>query len=162
MAYSCFLALMLPGVATLIALSIGRMGFHPQSIAAYYRGGANEMSFPKPFWQLVETSHFHLFSIPIVVLILAHLLYATPISTWLRVGLTLATFAGALLEIGGPWAVRYWAGAFSWALIAGWLLLCGGMLSMVLISLASMWGPERWNLWLTDSRPESEAPRNEA
>lgn len=50
--YTGFLLLMLPGVASLIALSVGRMGFNPNAIATYYRGGESEMSFPKTFWQL--------------------------------------------------------------------------------------------------------------
>jgi hypothetical protein len=78
-AYTGFLLLMLPALSTLVALSLGRMGLDPQSIAAHYRGGDSEMSFPKTFWQLVEVSHFHLFTIPIVVLVLSHLLYATPL-----------------------------------------------------------------------------------
>src|SRR5256885_2299775 len=111
-AYTGFLLLTAPGAATLVALSIGRMGLSPMAIATYYRGGQTEMSFPKQFWQLLEVSHFHLFSVPVVVLILAHLLYATPISTRARVWLTATTYAGAALEIGGPCAVRIPAPAF--------------------------------------------------
>jgi hypothetical protein len=144
LAYTCFLALLVPGIASLLALSIGRMGLSPRAIAMYYRGSESEMSFPKQFWQLAEVSHFHLFSVPVVVLILAHLVGATPASARVRIALTVTTYAGALLEIGSPWAVRYVAGAFAWALLTGWALLAGGLLSMVVISLVYMWGPERW------------------
>src|SRR5574340_230446 len=88
LAYTGFLALLTLGIASLLALSIGRIGLSPRSIATYYRGGESEMSFPKQFWQLAEVSHFHLFSIPVVVLILAHLLGATPASRRARVTLT--------------------------------------------------------------------------
>jgi len=124
LAYTCFVALLLPGIASLVALSIGRMGLSPRAIAVYYRGGESEMSFPKQFWQLAEVCHFHLFSIPVVVLILAHLLGATPASARLRIALTVTTYVGALL--------------------AGWALLAGGLLSMTVISVVYMWGPERW------------------
>ena len=144
LAYTGLLALLAPGIASLMALSIGRMGLSPRSIATYDRGGESEMSFPKQFWQLAEVSHFHLFSVPVVVLILAHLLGSTPASQRVRIALTVATYLGALLEIGSPWAVRYVAGAFAWALLAGWALLVGGMLSMIVVSLVYMWGPERW------------------
>ncbi len=154
LAYTGFLVLMVPGAASLVALSVGRVGFSPSGIATYYRGGQSEMSFPKQFWQLMEASHFHLFSVPVIVLILAHLLFATPISTRARVALTVATYLGAILEIAGPWAVRYLAGAFAYMLIAGWALLALGMLGIVGISLVSMWGPERWNEWL--AAPESD------
>src|SRR5207248_5183236 len=155
-AYTGFLLLTAPGAATLVALSIGRMGLHPSAIATYYRGGATEMSFPKQFWQMMEVSHFHLFSVPVVVLILAHLLYATPISTRARVWLTALTYLGATLEIGGPWAVRYLAAAFAYLLLAGWGLLALGIAAIVTISLVSMWGPERWHDWMASSEPDED------
>lgn len=144
LAYSCFLALTVPGLVTLVALSVGRIGWSPHAIAVYYRGGESEMSFPKQFWQMVEVSHFHLFSVPIVVLILSHLVSSTPISVRARIGLTVMTYLGAALELAGPWAVRYVAGSFAYALITGWVLLAAGMSCMVVISLAAMWGPDRW------------------
>jgi len=144
LAYTAFLALLLPGIISLVALSVGRMGLSPRAIAAYYRGSESEMSFPKQFWQLAEVTHFHLFSVPIVVLILAHLLGATPASARLRTGLTVATYLGAALEIGSPWGVRYAAAGFAYALLTGWALLAGGLLCMLIISLVYMWGPERW------------------
>jgi hypothetical protein len=143
-AYTGFLFLMLPAVATLVALSFGRMGLDPSAIATHYRGGESEMSFPKTFWQLTETSHFHLFTIPIVVLILSHLLYGTPASARLRIWLTSFTFAGAFLDVVGPWMVRYLAAGFAYVLVVGWMLLAGGAFLIVTLTLVSMWGPERW------------------
>jgi hypothetical protein len=143
-AYTGFLLLMLPAVATLVALSFGRMGLDPHAIATHYRGGESEMSFPKTVWQLVEVSHFHLFTIPVVVLILSHLLYGTPATPRLRVWLTSMTFGGALLDAVGPWAVRYLAAGFSYLLIVGWIFLAGGSFLIVMLTLVAMWGPERW------------------
>ena len=144
LAYSGFLVLSLFGFATLIALSVGRTSASAAAIAGYYRGGDSEMSFGKTFWQLVETSHFHAFTIPVVVLILAHLLYATPASVRTRVVLTVVSFVGALLDITGPWAVRYVAAGMAYALMLGWLMLALGGLAIIAVSLAAMWGPERW------------------
>src|SRR5260370_37915205 len=130
LAYTGFLVLMLPGVGSMAALSLGRMGLHASSIAAYYRGGAGEMSFAKPFWHLMERSHFHLFSIPVVLLILTHLLMATPVSARLRLWLTAAAYAGAVLEIGGAPAVRYPHPAFPHLLLARWRVLSGSVLGV--------------------------------
>jgi hypothetical protein len=153
LAYTGFLLLMVPGIASLLALSLGRVGFTPGAIAMYYRGGDGEMSFPRTVWQLLEVSHFHLFSVPVVVLVLTHLLYAAVESQGLRVGLTLVTFVGAFLEIGGPWAVRYRSGGFAYALLAGWVLLGGGMALTVLVSLVALWRPE------PDAEPDEPEPR---
>lgn len=153
LAYSGFLAMTLFGVVTLVALSAGRIGLRAQAIATYYRGGDSEMSFPKTFWQLMEVSHFHLFSVPVVVLILSHLLYATVAPTSWRIRLTLVTYGGALLEAFAPWAVRYVSGVFAWALLLGWALLAGGSCMIVVISLISMWGPESWIARFAPRRP---------
>jgi hypothetical protein len=144
-AYTVFLALVVVGAVSMGALSVGRMGVTPHAIAAYYRGGESEMSFPKQFWQLAEVSHFHLFSIPVVLLILSHLLAATPVPQRARLGVIGATSAGAVLDIFAPWAVRYLSAGFAWALLAAWVLLGGGMLCMLGASLAGLWGPERWS-----------------
>jgi hypothetical protein len=143
-AYTGFLLLMLPALSTLVALSFGRMGLDPHSVAAHYRGGESEMSFPKTFWQLVEVSHFHLFTIPIVVLVLSHLLCATPASPRLRIYLTSITFIGSFLDAVGPWAIRYLSAGFVYVLIVGWMLLAGGALLIVTLTLVAMWGPLRW------------------
>jgi hypothetical protein len=143
-AYTFFLVLCVLGIATLFALAFGRAGASPAAIATYYRGGDTEMSFPKSFWQLVEVSHFHLFTIPVVALILAHLLYATPASPRIRVALTLVIFTGTLLDVLGPWGVRYVAGAMAYVLMLGWALLVVGALAIIGVTLVSMWGPSRW------------------
>lgn len=150
-AYTAFLGLTAFGLATLMALSVGRIGGTASAIAIYYRGGDGEMSFPKTFWQLMEVSHFHLFSIPTVLLVLTHLLFAAATSPRVRVSLTVGTYLGALLEAGGPWAVRYGSASFAYALLAGWVLLAGGCASMIGLTIASMWAPERW--WA--GRPEA-------
>jgi hypothetical protein len=142
-AYTGFLLLTALGVVTLLALSVGRVGADPRAIATYYRGGEGEMSFPRTFWQLMEVSHFHLFSVPTVVLILTHLLYATPTSLRFRVALSIVTYSGAFLEATGPWAVRYVGAFFAYALLAGWVLLAGGCSLIILVTLVSMWSPER-------------------
>jgi len=158
-AYTCFLLLMLPALGTLVALSIGRTGLSPQVVASYYRGGENEMSFPKTFWQLMEVSHFHLFTVPVVVLILSHLLYGTPLSVRSRIWMTAVAFAGALLDALGPWAVRYLAAGCAYLLILGWVLLGGGTLLMVLVTLIAMWGPERWMAGFASPPANGDDPR---
>src|SRR5271163_4224445 len=114
---------MLPGVATMLALSIGRVGVSPAAIATFYRGGTGEMSFPKELWQLMEEAHFHLFTVPIILLILTHLLFATGCPPRARVTISLGLWIGALLEIGGPFAVRYLSASCAPLLLLGWALL---------------------------------------
>jgi hypothetical protein len=138
--YSAFLLLMLPGLGSMLALSVGRIGLRPSAIAAFYRGGQGEMSFPKELWQLMEEAHFHLFSVPVILLILTHLLFATGCPPRTRVVISLASWIGALLEIGAPFGVRYVSAGFAPLLIAGWALLSAGILASVGYALAALWG----------------------
>jgi hypothetical protein len=142
-AYTAFLLLTTMGAVSFVALAV-RVGVSPSSIASYYRGGESEMSFAKTFWQLVEVSHFHLFSMPTVVLVLTHLLYATPTSVRLRMRLTVVSFLGVFLDVVGPWLVRYVAAACACVVLAGWALVAGGIVAVVGVTLAAMWGPDRW------------------
>jgi hypothetical protein len=148
-AYTGFLVLTAFGIATLLALSVGRVGLSAATIGNYYRGGDSEMSFPRTFWQLMEVTHFHLFSVPTVVLILTHLLYATPTSARLKIWVTVLTYVGAFLEATGPWAVRYVSALLAYLLLAGWALLAGGSALIVAVTLLSMWGSERWIGWIS-------------
>ena len=145
-AYTGFLLLIIPGIATLVALSMGRMGFSPTAIASYYRGGESELSFPRTFWQLMETSHFHLFTVPVVGLILCHLLYGTNARGGLRIALTAVVYLGALFDALGPWAVRYFSAGFAYLLLLGWVMLAAGMLAIVALTLFALWGPARRDL----------------
>lgn len=139
--YTGFLALMLPAIATMVAASVGRIGLSPVAIAAYYRGGG-EMSFPKELWQLVEEAHFHLFSVPVVLLVLTHLLFATGCPPKLRLAISASCYLGAVLEIGGPFLVRYGSAGFAPLVIVGWMLLTLGMLASVCFGLWALWVPE--------------------
>lgn len=136
--YAFFLGFTFLGLLSLAALSLGRIGFTPEAIATYYRGSDSEMKLPKEFWQLMEVSHFHLFTEPTVILILTHLSFATGLVRRNRVLLCVGAYGGSALEISGPWLVRYGGAGFAYLLLAGWglLLLCGGALFAV--SLASL------------------------
>lgn len=138
-AYTGFLGLVLPGVVTLLALSIGRIGLSPHAIAVFYRGGDGELSFPKQLWQLMEEAHFHLFSVPVVLLVLTHLLFATACPPRLRIAISVSAYLGAVLEIGCPFAIRYLSAGFAPLLLAGWALLAFGMLSSIGFSLWALW-----------------------
>jgi hypothetical protein len=141
--YTWFLLLTALGTLSMIALSAGRVGLNPSDIATYYRGGDDELSFPRTFWQLVEVSHFHLFSVPVVLLVLTHLLFGTGATSWIRMGFTASSYVGALLQLVGPWAIRYGSAHFAWMLLLGWLLLTGSMLLLIGVSLAAAWGSRR-------------------
>ena len=93
-----------------------------------------------PERKLLEVTHFHLFSIPVYVLILAHLWLLAKIPSWLQsTGVILAVVTSGL-HIAAPWLVRGRAGlAFLMGSSGAAMLLVLGI--MGLWSMIDMWLP---------------------
>jgi hypothetical protein len=94
-----------------------------------------------PERKLLEVTHFHLFTIPVYVLILAHLWLLTKLPVWVQhTGVVLAVVTSAL-HIAAPWLVRGSPGAAVLMPVSGisMLLTLG---AMALISTIDMWLPQ--------------------
>ncbi|MEO7327940.1 MAG: hypothetical protein ABI193_05145 [Minicystis sp.] len=94
-----------------------------------------------PERKLLEVTHFHLFTIPVYVLILAHLWLLTKLPEWVQhTGVVLAVVTSAL-HIVAPWLLRASPGAAVLMPISGisMLLTLG---AMALISTIDMWLPQ--------------------
>jgi hypothetical protein len=57
--------------------------------------------------KLLEVTHFHLFTMPVVLLIVGHLFFATALSPRAKLGWVGAASATVFLHIATPWLVRY-------------------------------------------------------
>lgn len=56
--------------------------------------------------KLLEVTHFHLFSVPVYVLILAHLWLLTRLPPWVHAAGVVASVAASALHLAAPWLVR--------------------------------------------------------
>lgn len=167
--YTGFLLFLVLGFASsvwLYADSFG--GWSARSAGEYYRGGdapappasedsggpaldlPDEAAVPeaplrleKPARQVMETFHFHLFTVPVVLLIVGHLFMLTSLSVRLKVGViafaSVTTFAHLLAPllvrfVGPQWGVLMPVSVVGAAL--GWL-------PMLLWPLWEMWWPSR-------------------
>jgi hypothetical protein len=89
--------------------------------------------------KLLEISHFHLFSMPVYLLILSHMYMLSRSrkkakATWITLG-----SAGTLLHIAAPWLVAYgFAGAIVSYAVSGVLMLA----SYLIMSVVPLW--EMW------------------
>jgi hypothetical protein len=94
-----------------------------------------------PERKLLEVTHFHLFTIPLYVLVLAHLWLLAKIPVWLQhTGVVLA-IATSGLHIAGPWLVRNSPGlAFLMPVSGAAMLLTLG--SMAVAVAVDMWLPQ--------------------
>lgn len=108
-----FLLFMLVGYASNLAIVIWKTGFTPAGVAAYYLGDASGMRFPKELHELLENTHFHIYIVPMVLLVLTHVFFLTGWSERTKVGVTALAYAVAAFDLAAPWIV--WSGGASFA-----------------------------------------------
>ena len=134
-----FLVFMLAASGLSIYMSVQKTRLSAAGAAEYYRGGEEGMLFPKEEAELLETSHFHLFIMPVVFLTTGHLFL---LSAWTRRWKTLvisSCFVYIALDVAKPWLVRFvgvgWGvlAPVNSALLGATLLLC------ILVPIYEMW-----------------------
>jgi hypothetical protein len=89
--------------------------------------------------KLLEVTHFHLFSVPVYVLILAHLWLLARMPRWLQTGGVVAAIATSALHLAAPWLVRSSPGT-------AWLMPVSG--AAMLVTMAIIGGWPTVDMWL--------------
>ena len=112
-----------------------KMNLTYASVVSYYLGN-EEVYLPARSYQgLLETSHFHLFAMGMLLLVLTHLMLFVPLRDGTKAWLIVVPFFSALLDEGSGWLVRFVHPGFAYAKIAGFLLLQTSLALLVGISL---------------------------
>jgi hypothetical protein len=149
----CVFALLAYAVSVLYAEDL--IGLRTRDSRSYYAGGAIETAAPvdnriqlpdeaahptrEPisYRHLLEVTHFHLFTVPVFLLIVAHLFMLTALSARAKLGWILVCGLGSLVHVGAPWIVRY-AGAAVLMPSSGVVML-GSFGFMTVYSVYAMW-----------------------
>jgi hypothetical protein len=137
--YTLFLFLMLVAFSFSIFWAHSMTSLSPNSIAAHYRGSDTTFGEPMSFRELAEITHFHLFTMPVIFMILVHVLYLTMASDRVKVLTTYAAFGGVGLDLISPWLISYVSPVFALTMLAGDLLMTASFLVMLAIPLHEMW-----------------------
>ncbi len=125
------------------------------SVVSYYLGDPERFLQPRTYQGLLEISHFHLFAMGMLLLVLTHLMLFVPVSNRIKAWLIVLPFSAALLDEGSSWLVRFAHPGFAWAKIAGFLLLQGSLLALIVISL---WAVLRGNQENYETETEAADP----
>ncbi len=123
---------------TNVLLYFSKMGLSPASVTDYYLGSEERFLPPRSYQGLLEISHFHLFAMGMLLMVLTHLVLFIQVSDRTKLLLIVVPFLAALLSEGASWAVRFVHPAFAWMKIAGFLLLQGSLATLIAISLWSV------------------------
>jgi hypothetical protein len=133
--YSAFCVLTLLGILSSALYYEALVGGGLQGVRAYYAGEeaqvaateahapagpaidlpeeSHQLVVPMTYRKLLEVTHFHLFTMPVVLLIVGHLFFATGIGERAKMGWILAASASVTMHIATPWLVRFGGGALA-------------------------------------------------
>ena len=117
-------------------LYFNKMTLEPSSVVEYYLGSEESFREPKSYQGLLEVSHFHLFAMGMLLMVLTHLMLFVPLGNGIRALLVVVPFVAALIDEGSSWGVRFVSPAFAWLKVAGFVTL---QLSLAALILASLW-----------------------
>jgi len=136
-------------------LYFNKMSLTATSVVEYYLGSEERFLSPRSYQGLLEVSHFHLFAMGMLLLVLTHLMLFVPVRNGVKAWLIALPFGAALLDEAASWLVRYGHPLFAYAKIAGFLLLE--------TSLAVLIGVSLWAVFAGSQRHyarAAEAPRD--
>lgn len=137
--YTLFLLLILTGFVFSFFWAHSMTGLSPQGMADHYRGSDTTFGEPMSFRELAEVTHFHLFTMPVVFMILVHVLYLTGTGHGIKAAMTWAGFGGVVLDLVSPWLITYVSPVFVLTMLTGDMLMTVSFLVMMSIPLYEMW-----------------------
>jgi len=139
--YSLFLVFALIGHLTFVLIAVQRVGPGFTHIVQHYRGGegSESMAFPKEYIELLEVTHFHAYIEGIVLLVLAHLFVAIPLSQSLKWGIIGLAFGSTFLDLLSPWMIRYLTPYAAFGQIGAWIGMILSYLPLTLSPIYALW-----------------------
>ncbi|WP_447977664.1 hypothetical protein [Candidatus Nitrospira bockiana] len=137
--YTMFLLFMLGAFGFSFFWAHSMTELSPRQVADHYLGSDATYGEPMSFRELAEITHFHLFTMPVLYLILIHVLYLTDAKPRTKVWTTWASFAAIFLDLISPWLIRYLSPVFALTMLLGDLLLAATFLVLFFVPLYELW-----------------------
>ena len=153
--YTLFLFFMLAAFGFSFFWAHSMTELSPRQVAEHYLGSDATYGEPMSFREIAEITHFHLFTMPVLYLILIHVLYLTEASHRTKVWTTWASFGGVFLDLLSPWLIRYVSPYFAFTMLGGDLLLAVSFVVLLVIPLYELWIRRR--PLMAHGRPSQEA-----
>jgi len=93
--------------------------------------------------KLLEVTHFHLFTVPVFLLIIAHLFMLTGLSSTAKTVWIAAGWLSAFVHLLAPWLIRYGGAAWSFTYPTSGALMGLALSVMTIYPIIVMWLPRR-------------------
>ncbi len=127
-------------------LYFSKMALTYSSVVEYYLGSDERFLSPRSYQGLLEVSHFHLFAMGMLLLVLTHLTLFVPLANRWKAWLIAVPFCAAILDEGAGWLVRFAHPGFAYAKIAGFLLLQASLALLIFVSVWAVFAGSQRNL----------------
>ena len=142
------LILMFLGYILLLWISNGLMYFHkmdltPVSVVNYYLGSEQDFTQPKSYQSMLEVSHYHVFSMGLLVLTLTHLMIMTNLSVLVKIWLSALVYLSAIADEVAGWLVRFVHPDFAYFKIASFLMLEISLATLIILVSISLFYARR-------------------
>jgi hypothetical protein len=115
-----------------------KMSLTYASVVDYYLGSEARFLPARSYQGLLEVSHFHLFAMGMLLMVLTHLMLFVPLANRTKLWLIVVPFLAAALDEAAGWLVRFAHPLFAYAKIAGFLLLQASLGALVVLSVWSV------------------------
>ncbi len=89
--------------------------------------------------KLLEVTHFHLFTVPVFLLIICHLFMLCGMRRWLKLGMIATGLGSTVLHLIAPWLVYWGGGAWAWTMPLSGGLMGTSLTVMTAWPCITMW-----------------------
>ncbi len=103
------------------------------------------LTVPVTYRKLLEVTHFHLFTVPVFLLIIAHLFMLTGLSSRAKLWWIAGGWISSLFHIAAPWLIRYGSPGFSFLFPVTGALMAVTLTFMTAYPIMVLWAhrPDR-------------------
>lgn len=124
-----------------------QIGFSYQNVVEYYLGDEETFRAPKSYIGLLQESHFHFFSMAIILVTLNHLILFAPIKNIYKLALILSSFISALGDISGGWLIRYVSPQFAYLKITSVIILQISLAILMAVVVMLLYQKKKRNIY---------------
>jgi len=91
--------------------------------------------------KLLETTHFHLFTVPVFLLIIAHLFMLTSLATRTKAAWVVLAWLSSLAHLAAPWLIRFSSPSWRWLFPTTGVVMTVSLGFMTVFPIVVMWLP---------------------
>jgi hypothetical protein len=109
----CLLLFLFSGVVFSVIHGIETVGLSAQTVSDYYRGNEEALIYAKDRAELMESTHVHIFMVPLVFYVLCHIFAQTTMAAKWKITVIACTFINIAGFIAAPYIIRYVAPGYA-------------------------------------------------